>query len=157
MNWNAWNSIIDNSIIFIAAICIIWLICAIWVKFSKDNKSENTPTQRTLKPGERATVVIKDPMIIEKIKVYQERQELYNQQIATYNEVINGIDEELQTLKNALTNGSVSGTYDKLKRREGVLIKRKADYKIRINLMIERSDNLTEKIQELARKYGVEE
>ena len=156
MNWDAWSSIVDTAVISIIVICVIWLLCACvcYLRYNKKCQCQEDDNYKILKPGERVTVVIHDPVIAEKIELYQEKQDLYNGQISTYKDVINGLNEELESVRVALRNGSVKGSYEKLKRKEGVLTKRIADYRLRVNGMVEKSNELTEKIQELARKYG---
>lgn len=155
MNWDAWSNMVDKAVVSIIAICVIWLLCAYYLRYkNRKQRYQEDDNYKILKPGERATVVIHDPAVAEKIELYQERQDLYNEQILTYKDVINGLNEELESVRVALRNGSVKGSYEKLKRKEGVLTKRIADYRLRVNRMVEKSNELTEKIQELARKYG---
>lgn len=153
MNWNVWLGYAYTTTIVVLAICVVWLVCATILMY-KNKHRKTTTVEEKVKAGDRVKLVIEDPMIIEKIKLYQDKQDLYNEQITTYNEVIDSLNDELESTRTALTNGSVKGSYEKLKRKEGVLIKRIADYRLRVNKMMENSNKLTEQIRDLYIENG---
>lgn len=154
MNWNVWLGYAYTTTIVVLAICAVWLVCATILMHKNKHRKTTTVEENKVKAGDRVKLVVEDPMIIEKIKLYQDRQDLYNEQITTYNEVIDSLNEELELTRIALTNGSVKGSYEKLKRKEGVLIKRIADYRLRVNKMMENSNKLTEQIRDLYIENG---
>ena len=154
MNWNVWLGYAYTTTIVVLAICAVWLVCATILMYKNKHRKTTTVEENKVKAGDRVKLVVEDPMIIEKIKLYQDRQDLYNEQITTYNDVIDSLNEELESTRTALTNGSVKGSYEKLKRKEGVLIKRIADYRLRVNKMMENSNKLTEQIRDLYIENG---
>lgn len=143
--WDGLINLIDTFAIIVISIGVMWLICAIIVKFQHPKKQEDN----IIKSNDKVKLVITDTHAIEQIQILQELQDAYNNQIYTLQETVTMQEEKLQTVKSAMNTGSLHDDYDKLSNINIRLMKSISDNNIKIAKLKKMSDDITDKISEI--------
>lgn len=137
MNWQAWSSILDQSIVAITCIGVIPVIGRILHNIMKPIKKEEP---ERLHVGDRIKMQITDPMVIEEIQILEERQDLTEEKIIAYEHKLDMLNTELEGEFNS----------DKIVRLELEIV----NVELNINKLKQQSDDLSAKIDRIGITKG---
>lgn len=140
MNWSNLINLLDTTAIAVVALGLAPSILMVIAKIKEAAHESDKHDDQPVKIGQKAKMVIEDPMACEKYEILEDRMEIYGEQIILYNKMLKKMQEDLAVEFNVtrITKLQMDIT----------------NMKMKINMTKDKTDKITQEMDKIIMEYG---